>query len=51
MDLLGRIIESKANVAANGTLRIGSNYRPGIYLAEVLQGKQKVIVKLVKAAQ
>ena len=44
------MIERKAGVAANGTLTLGDNYRPGIYYAEVVQQNQRVVVKLVKEA-
>jgi uncharacterized delta-60 repeat protein len=47
-DAAGRLIETKAGVAANTTLQLGHNYRPGIYYAEIIQGKERVVVKLVK---
>ena len=47
MDISGRIIETK-NVISNQTIRIGDNYRTGIYLAEIMQGNERKIVKLVK---
>ena len=48
MDLSGRLVEQKNNLVGNQTLRIGAFYSPGIYFAEILQGKQKTVVKLVK---
>lgn len=47
-DALGKLIEIKANVAANSTMRFGSNYVPGIYYLRVMQGDKIVTVKLVK---
>ena len=47
MDISGRIIETK-NVTSNQTFRIGDNYRAGIYLAEIVRGNERKIVKLVK---
>ena len=47
MDISGRIIETK-NVASNQSVRIGDNYRAGMYFAEILQGNERKIVKLVK---
>jgi hypothetical protein len=47
MDISGRIIETK-NITSNQTLRIGDNYRAGMYFAEILQGNERKIVKLVK---
>ena len=47
-DIFGRVVESKRNVAANGTHIMGNRYRPGTYYVEILQGKNKIITKLVK---
>lgn len=51
IDVLGRFIEAKAGVAANGTFQLGHNYRPGLYYLEVMQGKQRIIVKLIKQTE
>jgi hypothetical protein len=48
VDTYGRLIERKDNLTGNQTLRIGALYHPGIYFAEVQQGKQKTVIKLVK---
>jgi hypothetical protein len=34
MDALGRVIESKSNLAPNDKLMLGSTYRPGVYIDE-----------------
>ena len=47
MDLSGRIIETK-NVTSNQSIRIGDNYHAGMYFAEIVQGNERKIVKLVK---
>lgn len=47
IDISGRIIEHK-NLMANQTIKIGEKYRPGIYLAEITQGNERKIMKLVK---
>ena len=47
MDISGRIIETKS-VTSNQTIRIGDNYRAGMYFAEVVQGNERKIIKLVK---
>lgn len=47
-DVLGRVVERKANVAANTTIQIGSGLRPGMYIVEVTQGDQKQKLKLVR---
>lgn len=47
-DILGRIIEQKQNLGSGQTLLIGKDYRPGVYFAEINQGTERVIIKLVK---
>ena len=47
MDVSGRIIEVK-KMTTGQTIRIGDNYRSGMYFVEVLQGNERKIVKLVK---
>ena len=46
-DISGRVIEVK-NVASGQTLRVGDNYHTGMYFAELIQGNERKIVKLVK---
>jgi hypothetical protein len=50
VDVLGRVIEVRSNVAANGVLTIGHNYRPGVYFVQATQGIQTITLKLVKQA-
>jgi uncharacterized repeat protein (TIGR03803 family) len=50
-DATGRTIEIKSNLSANGSVRLGDNYRPGLYFTEVVQGNKHVMVKLIKLAQ
>jgi hypothetical protein len=47
-DVLGRLVEVHKGLSAKGTFTLGASYRPGLYLAEVLQGKEKVVLKLIK---
>jgi len=49
-DVAGRLIEVKTNIAANSTLQLGKGYQPGTYFAEVIQGKEKISLKLIKQA-
>lgn len=51
IDATGRTVEVKSNIAANGSTRIGDNYRPGFYFIEALQGNERVMLKLVKSKQ
>ena len=48
VDIAGRVIEEKANIAPNGTIQLGAKYFPGMYIAELIQGKERVSVKLIK---
>ena len=48
MDIRGRVIEQNLVIATNGTINLGTKYYPGVYIAEVIQGKERVIVKLIK---
>ena len=46
-DVSGKIIETRSGMA-NSIVHIGNNYRTGIYLVEVTQGKQRKILKLIR---
>ncbi|HJS54759.1 MAG TPA: CHRD domain-containing protein [Chitinophagaceae bacterium] len=48
-DNLGRVVEIKSSLSSNQTVRLGNFYHSGIYLVEIVQGKQKQTLKLVKA--
>jgi hypothetical protein len=48
VDMLGKELEVRTNIFAGQTLEIGNGYRPGIYLVEVIQGKQIKTLKLIK---
>jgi hypothetical protein len=48
IDVTGRIIEQKINIAANGSFRIGNLFPPGVYFVEILQGTRKERLKLIK---
>lgn len=47
-DIAGRVIEQRTNVPANSTIQLGDHYHPGIYIAEFMQGKDKVTLQLIK---
>jgi hypothetical protein len=47
-DKYGRALETKASVAANGTISFGSKYVPGVYTVEIIQGKIKRSLRLIK---
>jgi 5-methylthioadenosine/S-adenosylhomocysteine deaminase len=48
MDVCGRIVEAKNGMVANTAFHIGSNFRAGVYLVEVTQGKERQILKLIR---
>lgn len=50
LDETGRMIEQRTGVTANGTLQLGHSYKPGVYIAQVVQGDVTQQVKLVKQA-
>jgi len=47
-DVSGRLMEQRPDVPANSTLQLGNKYRPGVYIAEIYQGKNKVVLRLIK---
>jgi hypothetical protein len=47
-DVLGRVVDQKINLQTHSIIEIGSNYRPGTYIAEVIQGSVRKQIKLVK---
>jgi uncharacterized repeat protein (TIGR03803 family) len=49
-DMSGRLIETRYNLPANYSIPIGHSYTPGLYFVEIMQGKQKQTLKLVKVS-
>jgi PKD repeat protein len=47
-DVQGRQIERLGNLSANSIVKFGDKLNSGFYLAEIMQGDEKKIVKLVK---
>lgn len=48
IDMKGRITETRQNIPLNTPIRIGGELIAGLYIAEVVQGNDKVAVKLIK---
>ena len=46
-DVLGRVIES-VKVYSGQNVRFGEAYTPGSYFAEIIQGKKKKMIKLIR---
>jgi hypothetical protein len=49
-DIQGRIME-RMTIHSTSLVRIGTNYAPGIYIAELRQAQNKLTIKLVKASR
>lgn len=47
-DVLGRVVERKSVLPANGTFQVGEHLGPGMYIMEVIQGKEKRRIKLIR---
>jgi hypothetical protein len=47
-DALGRLVEDKIALPANGSLNFGKHFRPGVYLVQMLQGKKQTTLRLMK---
>ncbi len=45
---LGRLVETRSDFNANGIFQIGQFYSKGIYVAELVQGDERIVIKLVK---
>ena len=48
IDISGRLIEVKENQNLNQAIKLGTNYKPGTYLIEVIQGRQQKTIKVIK---
>lgn len=51
IDAGGRVVEIKTNVAAGQMLHLGSQYKPGTYLVEVVQGEKRQLQQLIKISR
>jgi hypothetical protein len=50
VDVNGRLIEVQQNLYAGQVIELGSKYTQGTYFAEVMQGTNRKVVKLIKMA-
>ena len=48
MDVLGRVIEVKNNMPVSETYKFGDKLKAGVYFAEIIQGKNRKVVRLLK---
>ncbi|MBE7173166.1 MAG: T9SS type A sorting domain-containing protein [Williamsia sp.] len=50
-DVLGRVVEKRDGLLLYQPVRIGENYKPGIYFVQLTQGTKKVMLKMVKQSK
>jgi hypothetical protein len=48
LDMFGRLVEVHAKITSTGILRLGDAWRGGTYFAEVIQGDQRKVLKIIK---
>ncbi len=49
VDVTGQVIEKHERINANTVLRVGDRWKTGAYVAEIWQGTERKVVKLLKA--
>jgi hypothetical protein len=47
-DIVGRVMEQRTDIPTNSTIQLGDHYHPGVYIAQFLQGDDKVTLRLIK---
>jgi Bacterial Ig-like domain/Secretion system C-terminal sorting domain len=48
LDIQGRVLEQRSNISPTQKLTIGEGYHSGIYFAEITQGTDRKVIKLLK---
>ncbi|MEJ8818155.1 T9SS-dependent choice-of-anchor J family protein [Lacibacter sp. H407] len=48
MDIQGRILEQRTNINPSQKLIVGEGFRAGVYFAEITQGSERKVIKLLK---
>ena len=48
IDIAGRVVEVRNNLAGSQTLKVGNNLRAGLYVAELRQGNETRQIKILK---
>ena len=49
LDIFGQVVEKHEKIASDKVLRLGHKWTSGTYFAEVIQGDQRKVVKIIKA--
>ena len=47
-DAMGRTVEKRTDLDPRGTIKTGFQFRTGIYYAVIVQGSDKVVLRLMK---
>ena len=47
-DIMGKQVERRSNLSSSGTLKTGAHFTAGVYYAVIVQGAEKVVLKLIK---
>jgi uncharacterized delta-60 repeat protein len=47
-DMWGRLVEKRTGLASNGNIRTGNQFGAGVYFAEIVQGSEKIVLRLMK---
>lgn len=48
LDVQGRVLEQQISNGQNQPVKVGEGFRPGIYFAEIIQGNERKLIKLLK---
>ncbi len=48
LDVQGRVLEQQISNAQSQSIKVGEGFRPGIYFAEIIQGNERKLIKLLK---
>lgn len=51
IDDVGKTIETRTGVASNGVIQLGYKCKPGLYIVEAWQGKERVVLKVIKLSE
>ena len=47
-DIMGKQVERRTNLPSSGTLKTGAQFSAGVYYAIIVQGAEKVVLRLIK---
>ncbi|MGZ8541351.1 MAG: DUF4082 domain-containing protein, partial [Chitinophagaceae bacterium] len=49
LDIFGQVMEKHERIGSNSIVKVGENWKNGIYFAVVVQGSERKMVKIIKA--